>query len=64
MILLYDPIVLEDLAAWLNTKGLGRVGVDEEVGAEVVKEWCEGRSVCCLWRQGRNGKRGEAAGKG
>ena len=62
-ILLFDPIVLEDLAAWLNTEGLGRVGIDEEVGPEVVKEWCEGRSVCCLWRQGRNGKRGEAAGK-
>ncbi|KAL8797067.1 MAG: hypothetical protein Q9195_000838 [Heterodermia aff. obscurata] len=30
-ILLYDPIVLEDLAAWLNTEGLRRVGVDEEV---------------------------------
>ena len=29
--LLYDPIVLEDLAAWLNTEGLTRVGVDDEV---------------------------------
>ena len=29
--LLYDPIVLEDLAAWLNTEGLKRVGVDDEV---------------------------------
>jgi len=63
-ILLYDPIVLEDLTAWLNTEGLGRVGVDEEVGAEVVKEWCEGRSVCCLWREGRRGIRGKGAGKG
>ena len=50
-ILLYDPIVLEDLAAWLNTEGLGRVGVDEEVGALQVRSWCEGRSVCCLWRE-------------
>ncbi|MCJ1359449.1 MAG: 5'-flap endonuclease [Icmadophila ericetorum] len=49
-ILLYDPIVLEDLAAWLNTVGLGRVGVDEEINAGTVKEWCEGRGVCCLWR--------------
>lgn len=63
-ILLYDPIVLEDLAAWLNTEGLERVGVDEEVGAEAVKEWCEGRSVCCLWREGWRGNRGKGAGKG
>lgn len=54
-ILLYDPIVLEDLAAWLNTEGLGRVGVDEEVSALVVKEWCESQSVCCLWRENLRG---------
>ncbi|KAG7006983.1 structure-specific endonuclease subunit slx4 [Physcia stellaris] len=54
-ILLYDPIVLEDLAAWLNTVGLGRVGVDEEVSAAVVKEWCESQSVCCLWRENLRG---------
>lgn len=54
-ILLYDPIVLEDLAAWLNTEGLGRVGVDEEVSAVVVKEWCESQSVCCLWRENLRG---------
>lgn len=46
-ILLYDPIVLEDLIAWLNTEGLGMVGIDEEVGIGVVKEWCERESVCC-----------------
>ncbi|MCJ1476329.1 5'-flap endonuclease, partial [Lambiella insularis] len=34
-ILLYDPIVLEDLAAWLNTEGLGRVSVDEELSPMV-----------------------------
>lgn len=54
-ILLYDPIVLEDLATWLNLEGLGRVGVDDEVGPAVVKEWCEGRSVCCLWRENLRG---------
>lgn len=54
-ILMYDPIVLEDLAYWLNTEGLGRVGVDEEVGPGVVKAWCEGRSVCCLWRENLRG---------
>ena len=46
-ILLYDPIVLEDLTAWLNTEGLGTVGTDEEVSIGVVKEWCERQSVCC-----------------
>lgn len=45
--LLYDPIVLEDLTTWLNTEGLGMVGTDEEVGIGVVKEWCEKKSVCC-----------------
>lgn len=50
MILLYDPIIIEDLTAWLNTEGLGRVGVDDEVSGLLVKEWCEQRSVCCFWR--------------
>jgi len=54
-ILLYEPIVLEDLATWLNRAGLGWVGVDDEVGPGVVKEWCEGRSVCCLWRENLRG---------
>ena len=54
-ILMYDPIVLEDLALWLNTEGLGKVGVDEEVSSGMVKEWCEARSVCCLWRENLNG---------
>lgn len=49
-ILLYEPIVIEDLTAWLNTIGLGRVGVDEEVSGLSVKQWCEQRSVCCFWR--------------
>lgn len=45
--LLYDPIVLEDLTAWLNTEGLGMVGIDDEVSIWIVKEWCERESVCC-----------------
>ncbi|KAL8825404.1 MAG: hypothetical protein Q9191_004436 [Dirinaria sp. TL-2023a] len=53
--LMYDPIVLEDLALWLNTEGLGKVGVDEEVSSGMVKEWCEARSVCCLWRENLRG---------
>lgn len=58
-ILMYDPIVLEDLTIWLNTEGLGRVGEDDEVWPGLVKEWCEERSVCCLWRENlRGGARG------
>ena len=58
-ILMYDPIVLEDLTVWLNTEGLGRVGEDDEVWPGLVKEWGEERSVCCLWRENlRGGARG------
>ncbi|TPX16320.1 uncharacterized protein E0L32_003969 [Thyridium curvatum] len=54
--LLYDPIILEDLAAWLNSGELDRVGYDGEVSAEEVKQWCESKSVCCLWRISIHGK--------
>lgn len=50
-ILLYDPIVLEDLTVWLNTVGLGRVGTDYEVGVKVVREWCLEQSVCFISRE-------------
>ncbi|OLN85414.1 Structure-specific endonuclease subunit SLX4 [Colletotrichum chlorophyti] len=56
MMLMYDPIVLEDLAAWLNTGQLSRVGYDGEVSATEVKQWCESKSVCCLWRESLRGK--------
>ncbi|KZF24438.1 hypothetical protein L228DRAFT_245367 [Xylona heveae TC161] len=49
-ILMYDPIVLEDLAVWLNTEGLAMVGEDEEVGPAMVRLWCERHAVCCLWK--------------
>ncbi|KAF5688996.1 structure-specific endonuclease subunit SLX4 [Fusarium circinatum] len=58
--LIYDPIVLEDLAAWLNTGELSRVGYDGEVNPNDVKKWCESKSICCLWRislRGRERKR-------
>ncbi|OIW23887.1 hypothetical protein CONLIGDRAFT_637128 [Coniochaeta ligniaria NRRL 30616] len=54
--LLYDPIVLEDLAAWLNAGQLDRVGCEEEVSCGDVKKWCESKSVCCLWKVNLNGK--------
>ncbi|KAF4990084.1 hypothetical protein FGRMN_8703 [Fusarium graminum] len=55
-ILLYDPVVLEDLATWLNTGELSRVGYDGEVNPNDVKKWCESKSICCLWRVTHRGK--------
>ena len=55
-ILLYDPIVIEDLTAWLNKEGLSMVGEDDEVSVFLVKEWCEGRSICCIWKETLRGK--------
>ncbi|CAH0056478.1 unnamed protein product [Clonostachys solani] len=55
-ILLYDPIVLEDLTAWLNLGQLTRVGRDTEVSPGEVKKWCESKSICCLWRVNLRGK--------
>ena len=54
--LMYDPVVIEDLTAWLNGGELDRVGCEEEVGTGDVKKWCESRSVCCLYRVNINGK--------
>ncbi|RYP71628.1 hypothetical protein DL769_004668 [Monosporascus sp. CRB-8-3] len=55
--LLYDPVVLEDLAAWLNAGQLARVGWDgPDVVPADVKRWCEARSVVCLWRVNVRGK--------
>lgn len=55
-ILLYDPVVLEDLAAWLNSGQLTRVGCDSEVSPGELKKWCEARSICCLWRVNLRGE--------
>jgi Slx4 endonuclease len=56
-ILLFDPIILEDLTAWLNMEGLGRVDEDREVSALDVRDWCESNSICCLWRGGWRGQK-------
>lgn len=55
-ILLYDPIVLEDLAAWLNCGPLTKAGYDDEVSSGEVKKWCESKSICCLWKVNLRGK--------
>ena len=54
-ILMYDPIILEDLTAWLNTGALDKVGYDGEVEPKEVKKWCESKSICCLWRENLRG---------
>lgn len=50
-ILMYDPIILEDFTSWLNVEGLGIIGEDREVGTAAVREWCEGKGICCCWKK-------------
>lgn len=54
-LLMYEPIILEDLTRWLNVEGLGNVNEDDEVWPTLVKEWCESRSICCLWKENLRG---------
>ncbi len=54
--LMYDPIILEDLALWLNTRGLDAVGEDFEVGPAELKEWCKAKGICCLWKENLRGR--------
>jgi hypothetical protein len=54
-ILLYDPIILEDLAIWLNSGALDKTGWDGEVEPKEVKKWCESKSICCLWKENLRG---------
>ncbi|KAJ9645546.1 5'-flap endonuclease [Knufia peltigerae] len=56
-ILMYDPIVLEDLTRWLNTEGFRSIGEDREVNPLEVRTWCEENGVCCLWKGGWRGRR-------
>lgn len=54
--LMYDPIILEDLTAWLNCGPLTKLGYDDEVSSGEVKKWCESKSICCLWKVNLRGK--------
>ncbi|PKY06498.1 hypothetical protein P168DRAFT_325360 [Aspergillus campestris IBT 28561] len=56
-ILMYDPLILEDFTAWLNTEGLGLVHEDREVGAGFVRTWCESKGICCCYRRLGSGGR-------
>ncbi|KAK7963552.1 hypothetical protein PG988_010526 [Apiospora saccharicola] len=55
LMLMYTPVILEDLAVWLNAGELTRVGYDAEVSPVQVKQWCESKSVICLWRVNSKG---------
>jgi len=54
-ILMYDPVVLEDLTVWLNTVGLTSVGIDEEVSVCDTRSWCDRNGVCCLAKETQKG---------
>ncbi|KAG6093525.1 hypothetical protein E4U14_000286 [Claviceps sp. LM454 group G7] len=49
-ILLYDPVVLEDLTDWLNSGQLTRVGYSKKIKPAKLKNWCDSKSICCLWK--------------
>lgn len=53
--LLYDPIVLEDLADWLNKEGFSLVGCEDKVTPGMTKRWCESQSICCVWKENLKG---------
>ncbi|KAK5325860.1 5'-flap endonuclease [Exophiala xenobiotica] len=63
-ILMYDPIVLEDLTRWLNTEGFKAIDEDREVNPIEVRGWCEQNGVCCLWKGGWRGRRKGGDGEG
>lgn len=54
--LMYEPVVLEELTAWLNSGQLTKVGYDGEVSTSEVKKWCESKSIICLWKENTRGK--------
>lgn len=54
-ILMYDPVILEDLTEWLNGGELTKVGFDGSVTPTKVKQWCESKSVLSIWKATRKG---------
>lgn len=55
--LMYDPIVIEDLTAFVNAEGLSITVKEkkEDIRGWMVQKWCEDNSVCCLWKEGLRG---------
>ena len=45
---MYDPILIEELAEWLNGGALQDVGVLQTADPESVQMWCHEAGVCCL----------------
>lgn len=58
---LYDPIILEEFTAWLNTEGFNAIGEDREIDVNKVRDWCHENGICCLWKGGwrANKKKGK-----
>ncbi|KAF2418907.1 hypothetical protein EJ08DRAFT_654151 [Tothia fuscella] len=58
-IALYDPIVIEDLTAWINENGIRirneEKDKDEDAKGWMVQKWCEEHSVTCMWKEGLRG---------
>jgi hypothetical protein len=54
--LMYDVIVLEELAAWFNTGALAVAGWDGEVGTGDVKRWAEARGILVVAEETRGGR--------
>ena len=67
--LMFEPVVLEDLTDWLNGAGLRvkrKDGKEEELESWMVRQWCDNQSVCCVWKlnwkqQTRKGAAGSQA---
>ncbi|KAK9372600.1 uncharacterized protein V1513DRAFT_451903 [Lipomyces chichibuensis] len=54
-ILAYEPILVEDLAQFLEQEGI--LAGPEKHGLVVLKEWCDSQSVCMISKDGAGGTR-------
>ncbi|CUS13552.1 unnamed protein product [Tuber aestivum] len=57
-ILMYDPISVEELAEWLNARGIVEGGYGKHmVTVKDVKNWCISKGICCFSEDGWRVKR-------
>ncbi|KAG0126693.1 hypothetical protein HOY82DRAFT_491380 [Tuber indicum] len=57
-ILMYDPISVEELAEWLNARGIMEGGFGKHtVTTKDVKNWCISKGICCFSEDGWRVKR-------
>lgn len=62
--LLYEPIIIEDLTEWLREQKVsgpvsgakGKDGREGPLEYWVVRNWCERNSICCGWKGGSRGR--------